>query len=245
MLSRLLLLRGSLVRAVLAHGRVVPQSSSFTSLALSRSPLLRASAAVAAVAGRRRNFFIQTYESPNDNAVKFVPDGKTLLESGHVEFDSALKATSSPLARRLFQIEGVRSVYVGPDFVSVTKNSELPWQTLKPQVFSALMNFFASGEPVLTEEAPPADTAIHPDDDEVVIQIKELLETRVRPGVQADGGDIEYKGFVDGVVLVKLKGASCRGCSSSSITLKNGIERMMMHYVPEVSAVMAVEDDEV
>jgi len=244
MLSRLLLLRGSLVRAVLAHGRVVPQSSSFTSLALSRSPLLRASAAVAVVAGRRRNFFIQTYESPNDNAVKFVPDGKTLLESGHVEFDSALKATSSPLARRLFQIEGVRSVYVGPDFVSVTKNSELPWQTLKPQVFSALMNFFASGEPVLTEEAPPADTAIHPDDDEVVIQIKELLETRVRPGVQADGGDIEYKGFVDGVVLVKLKGA-CRGCSSSSITLKNGIERMMMHYVPEVSAVMAVEDDEV
>jgi NFU1 iron-sulfur cluster scaffold homolog, mitochondrial len=189
--------------------------------------------------------FIQTFETPNENALKFVPEGTQILEPGNsVEYNNALSAYTSPLARKLFQIDGVQSVYLASEFVSVTKQPESSWHLLKPQVFSSLMNFFASGEPVLTQDAAVPDTAIQPEDDEVVIQIKELIETRVRPSVQVDGGDIEYKGFVDGVVLVKLKGA-CRGCSSSSITLKGGIERMMMHYIPEVSAVMAVEEDEV
>jgi len=201
-------------------------------------------APVAWGAAWRRSLFIQTVETPNKDALKFVPTDEKVMEAGSHEFNNMSQAYCSPLAKTLFRIEGVKSVFFGPDFISVNKEEDADWDMMKPFVFSAIMEFYASGEELFTGEQAPQDTAVHEDDDEVVVQIKEMLETRVRPAVQDDGGDIEYKGFVDGVVLVQLKGA-CKGCSSSSVTLKLGIEKMLMYYIPEVTAVMAVEDDDV
>lgn len=176
----------------------------------------------------------------------FLP-GRTVLPSGSVDFPSAREGLRSPLARKLFGINGVASVFFGTDFVTVRKAEDADWALLKPEVFGAIMDFFASGEPVVLEgEALERDdTALKPGDSELVARIKELLETRIRPAVAEDGGDIVFKGFNDttGVVTVKLMG-SCSGCPSSSITLKSGIENMLKHYIPEVTAVEEAEPDE-
>ena len=185
--------------------------------------------------------FIQTETTPNPDSVKFYP-GKTLLESGTRDFPDSRSSSCSPLAKRLFRIEGVKGVFFGSDFITVTKQADALWQVMKPDVYAAMMDFFASGQPLLTEEKPAGDTAILDEDTEVVRMIKELLDTRIRPSVQDDGGDIEYRGFKGGVVFLKLQG-SCTGCPSSSVTLKSGIQNMLMHYIPEVEGVQEVKDE--
>jgi len=171
-------------------------------------------------------------------------------ESNTAEFLDTRAALASPLALRLMGIEGVTHVFYGPDFVTVAKSSEYPWSVLKPEIYSILMEHFTSGTPLFRSDedranSGPQDLQILETDSDVVAQIKELLETRVRPAIMQDGGDIEYRGFEDesGVVKLRLKG-SCRGCSSSAVTLKTGIERMLMHYVPEVKEVEQVIDEE-
>jgi Fe-S cluster biogenesis protein NfuA len=192
--------------------------------------------------------FIQTETTPNDDSLKFIP-GVTVMGDGTAEFLDTRSALASPLAIRLMGIEGVKAVFYGPDFVTVSKDSENPWAVIKPEVYSILMEHFSAGMPLFRSQedrdaAGPQDTKILDTDSETVAMIKELLETRVRPAIMEDGGDIEYRGFNDeGFVTVKLKG-SCRGCSSSTVTLKSGIERMLMHYIPEVKGVEQVLDEE-
>merc|ERR1711916_399258 len=153
-------------------------------------------------------------------------------------------AAKSPLARALFMIDGVTGVFLSQEFVTVNKRADVPRTEVKPAAFETMMDFFASGRPVVEEgQAERKDTAIEEDDDEVVIMIKEIIDTHIRPSVAQDGGDVEYVGFEDGVVMVKMQG-SCSGCPSSGATLKGGIERMLMHYVPEVTNVVAVDDDD-
>ncbi|NXK12154.1 NFU1 protein, partial [Herpetotheres cachinnans] len=190
-----------------------------------------------------RSMFIQTQDTPNPNSLKFIP-GKEVLESRTMEFSTPAAAFCSPLARQLFKIEGVKSIFFGPDFITITKESEdLDWNLLKPDIYATIMDFFASGLPVVTDEAPRTDTGASEEDDEVVLMIKELLDTRIRPTVQEDGGDVIYKGFEDGIVQLKLQG-SCTSCPSSIITLKNGIQNMLQFYIPEVEGVEQVVDDD-
>ncbi|KAI0808928.1 scaffold protein Nfu/NifU N terminal-domain-containing protein [Irpex lacteus] len=192
--------------------------------------------------------FIQTETTPNDDSLKFIP-GVPVMEDGSAEFLDTRSALKSPLAIRLMGISGVRAVLYGPDFVTVSKDTETAWSVIKPEVYSILMEFFSSGQPLFRSDedrdaAGPQDTKILETDSETVAMIKELLETRVRPAIMEDGGDIEYRGFTDeGIVEVKLKG-SCRGCDSSTVTLKSGIERMLMHYIPEVKGVEQILDQE-
>jgi Fe-S cluster biogenesis protein NfuA len=183
--------------------------------------------------------FVQVEETPNTNALKFKPGVAVMGTQFPVtEYTSGREASASPLARKLFKIDGVKTLLLGNDFITVTKDEEDPWQLMKPDIFATIMDHFASGQPVYDPalEAKAADTAPAEEDDEVVAMIKELLDTRIRPAIQEDGGDVEYRGFIDGTVKLKLKG-SCRSCSSSTVTLKNGIEQMLMHYLPEVEAV--------
>jgi Fe-S cluster biogenesis protein NfuA len=152
----------------------------------------------------------------------------------------------SPLAKLLFHLdEGIKSIYLGYDFITVTKFAEAHWQHLQTPIFGAIMDFYATNQPALLEVPEITDTTILEDDDEVVAMIKELLESRIRPAVQEDGGDIKYVGFEEhtGIVTVKLAG-SCVGCPSSSVTLKNGVENMLMHYIPEVTAVISLEEED-
>lgn len=190
--------------------------------------------------------FIQTETTPNDDSLKFIPGVPVMGEGGSAEFVDTRSALASPLAIRLMGIQGVSTVFYGPDFITVSKDSENPWPTVKPEIYSILMEHFSSGQPLFRseedrEQAGPLDTRILDTDSETVAMIKELLETRVRPAIMEDGGDIEYRGFEEsnGMVKVKLKG-SCRGCDSSTVTLKTGIERMLMHYIPEVKGVEQV-----
>ncbi|XP_077417915.1 NFU1 iron-sulfur cluster scaffold homolog, mitochondrial [Vanacampus margaritifer] len=191
-----------------------------------------------------RSMFVQTQDTPNPNSLKFLP-GRVVLESGTMDFSSPREAYTSPLARQLFRIDGVKSVFLGPDFITITRaDKNIEWKVMKPDVFAAIMDFFTSGLPVVNEDAKPSeDTAPSDDDDEVVAMIKELLDTRIRPTVQEDGGDVVYRGFEDGVVKLKLQG-SCTTCPSSIITLKNGIQNMLQFYVPEVESVEQVKDEE-
>ncbi|KAL2092431.1 hypothetical protein ACEWY4_012229 [Coilia grayii] len=191
-----------------------------------------------------RNMFIQTQDTPNPNSVKFLP-GRVVLETGTMDFAGPRDAYCSPLARHLFRIDGVKGVFLGPDFITITKADEtLEWKVIKPDVFATIMDFFTTGLPVLNEEATQqADTAPSDDDDEVVAMIKELLDTRIRPTVQEDGGDVLYRGFEDGIVKLKLQG-SCTSCPSSIVTLKSGIQNMLQFYVPEVEGVEQVKDEE-
>ena len=188
--------------------------------------------------------FIQTESTPNDDSLKFIP-GVAVMSDGTAEFLDTRSALASPLAIRLLGIEGVNAAFYGPDFVTVSKENDVQWSVIKPEVYSILMEFFSSGQPLFRSEedranAGPQDTKILDTDSETVAMIKELLDTRIRPAIMEDGGDIEYRGFTDdGIVQVKLKG-SCRGCSSSAVTLKSGIERMLMHYIPEVKGVEQV-----
>lgn len=197
--------------------------------------------------------FIQTQSTPNLNSLKFLP-GRDVSPTQSFDFNSYREASrASPLAALLFGIEGVRSVYLGPDFLSINIEEGKDWNLIKPEVYAVVMDFYASGKPVISEAAagdagatPVSSTTILPTDSEVVAMIKELIETRIRPAVQEDGGDIDYKSFDEttGKVLVQMQG-SCKGCSSSAITLKNGIENMLMHYVPEVKCVEEFVDEEV
>lgn len=181
--------------------------------------------------------FIQTEPTPNPDTLKFIP-GQPVIESGQpVELTTAEAADqTSPLARRLFAVEGVSGVFLGSDFVTVTRSGGRDWRILKPLLLGAIMDHFTSGEPVLSAGAEIADEI---DDDDVVGQIRELIDTRVRPMVARDGGDIVFKEFRDGIVYLNMKG-SCSGCPSSTMTLKNGIENLLKHFVPEVMSVQSV-----
>ncbi|XP_012252865.2 NFU1 iron-sulfur cluster scaffold homolog, mitochondrial-like [Athalia rosae] len=192
---------------------------------------------------QKRNMFIQTQDTPNPNSLKFIP-GVPVLEPGQtLDFPTGTDAYCSPLAKMLFRIEGVKSIFFGSDFITVTKlDDEVDWKILKPEVFATIMDFFASGLPILTEAQPSSDTKINEDDDETVQMIKELLDTKIRPTVQEDGGDIVYMGFVNGIVKLKMQG-SCSSCPSSVVTLKNGVQNMMQFYIPEVLGVEQIEDD--
>ena len=181
--------------------------------------------------------YIQTEQTPNPATQKFLP-GRAVLEQGTADFPNVESTAKSPLARRLFEVEGVAGVFLGSDFVTVTKTPEKDWMVLKPLVLHALMDHFVSGAPIV-EEGAEAPAAAGEEDSEIVAQIKELLETRVRPAVAADGGDITFEGFENGVVYLNMRG-SCAGCPSSTMTLKAGIENMLRHYIPEVTEVRPV-----
>ena len=182
--------------------------------------------------------FIQTEGTPNPATLKFLP-GKSVVGAGTANFADASDAGRSPLATRLFAIEGVAGVFLGSDFVTVTKSDDRDWDVMRPQILGGIMEHYQSGRPVLEDDAGASDEA-EGDDDPIVKQIKELIDTRVRPAVAQDGGDIVFKGFEGGVVSLHMQGA-CAGCPSSTATLKHGIENMLRHYVPEVQEVRAVE----
>lgn len=197
----------------------------------------------------RRTMFVDAETTPNPQSMKFITGKEVLSE----EFGTGMyfqrgarsgvsDTSSSPLAKRLFTVSGIKGVFLAKDFITVTKNNEESWAALKPQIFSHILDFYSEGLPVIEKISQEvSDTTILDTDDEVVATIKELIETRVRPAVQEDGGDIFYRGFdpVDGIVKVQLAG-SCVGCPSSSVTLRNGVEKMLMHYVPEVKGIMDV-----
>jgi Fe-S cluster biogenesis protein NfuA len=183
--------------------------------------------------------FIQTEATPNPATLKFIP-GKSVLADGTADFTDKGEALASPLASRLFDINGVRGVFLGSDFISVTKGEE-EWQHLKPMILGAIMEHFMSGAPVVAETAndDTGVTSYDPKDEAIVATIKELLETRVRPAVAQDGGDITFSAFRDGVVYLHMRGA-CSGCPSSTATLRHGIENLLRHFCPEVQQVQAV-----
>jgi Fe-S cluster biogenesis protein NfuA len=182
--------------------------------------------------------FIQTEPTPNPSTLKFVP-GKQVLENGVHDFRTADEATSSPLAARLFEVDGVAGVFLGNDFISVTKG-DLDWNLLKPAVMGVIMEHFMSGAPVMEGDAKGdnANEIFDEADRDTVDTIKQLLEEKVRPAVAQDGGDIVFHAFKDGIVYLHMRGA-CSGCPSSTATLKNGIENLLKHFVPEVKEVQA------
>jgi Fe-S cluster biogenesis protein NfuA len=177
--------------------------------------------------------FIQTEATPNPATLKFIP-GRDVLGSGTMEFLNRADAARSPLAERLFGVQGVTGVFYGSDFVTVTKD-DTDWQHLKPAVLGAIMEHYMSGEPLLGDgaEQAGADEFFNEADTETVEIIKDLIETRVRPAVANDGGDITFRGFKEGIVYLDMKG-SCAGCPSSTATLKHGIQNLLKHFVPEV-----------
>ena len=182
--------------------------------------------------------FIQTEQTPNPATLKFLP-GRDVMGQGTADFPAREAASESPLAARLFAVDGVDGVFLGGDFIAVTKDASVDWQTLKPLVLGSIMEHFTAGEPVLNATARSGDGS-EGEDDEVVVQIRELLDTRVRPAVAQDGGDIVFKAYEDGVVYLRMQGA-CSGCPSSTATLKIGIENLLKHYIPEVREVRATE----
>jgi Fe-S cluster biogenesis protein NfuA len=182
--------------------------------------------------------FIQTETTPNPATMMFLP-GEPVMPSGTANYTDAAQGAGSPLARRLFAVEGVVGVFLGSDFVTVTKTAGHSWDVLKPMVLGAIMDHYTSGEPV-TEASTAAESASGAGDDAIVQQIKELIETRVRPAVAQDGGDIVFRGFENGIVYLHMQG-SCSGCPSSTATLKHGIENMLRYYVPEVHEVRPVD----
>ena len=182
--------------------------------------------------------FIQTEPTPNPASLKFLP-GRAVMGEGTANFTDAASATRSPLAERLFSLSGVTGVFLGTDFISVSKAEDVEWFELKPAVLGVIMEHFTSGRPVVLGDAAALEGAADDEEDEVVQQIKELLDTRVRPAVAQDGGDIIFHRYEDGVVYLHMQG-SCSGCPSSTATLKAGIENMLRHYVPEVVEVRSV-----
>ncbi|MDE1149003.1 MAG: NifU family protein [Azospirillaceae bacterium] len=181
--------------------------------------------------------FIQTEDTPNPATLKFIP-GREVLARGTADFADKGAAERSPLAQALFDVDGVERVFLGGDFVTITKGGNQDWFTLKPQILGRIMEHFAAERPVLLDEAEDGHSAGEGEDAEIVAQIKELLDTRVRPAVAQDGGDITFHGFEKGVVYLHMKG-SCAGCPSSTATLKSGIENMLRYYIPEVVEVRA------
>lgn len=188
-----------------------------------------------------RNMFIQTQETPNPDSLKFLP-GKDVLGKGNtMDFPTITAAQSSPLAKLLFRVEGVKSVFFGGDFITISKAEDAEWAILKAELFAVIMDFFASGLPIVSKSAQlnSSDTEILEEDDEIVVMIKELLDTRIRPTVHEDGGDIIFMGYSDGIVKLKMQG-SCSSCPSSIVTLKNGVQNMLQFYIPEVVSVEQV-----
>lgn len=184
--------------------------------------------------------FIETEGTPNPATLKFLP-GRDVMGLATADFASPATAERSPLASALFTLPGVARVFLGGDFITVTKTDGVDWPTLKPQVLGAIMEHYVAGRPVVEgEDAGLDEEDVDPADQEIVDQIKELLDTRVRPAVAGDGGDIVFRGYREGIVQLYLQGA-CSGCPSSRATLKHGIENMLRHYVPEVVAVEQVE----
>lgn len=184
--------------------------------------------------------FIQTEATPNPATLKFIP-GKPVLPGSTRDYRSAEEATESPLAERLFSVKGVSGVFLGQDFVTVTKKDG-EWQHLKPAILGLIMEHYLADAPVLSKPAigdQPSEEDFDEADKEIVSTIKELLDTRVRPAVAQDGGDITFQGYHDGVVFLNMKG-SCSGCPSSTATLKHGIENLLRHFIPEVTEVRPV-----
>ena len=183
--------------------------------------------------------FIQTESTPNPATLKFLP-GQTVLDAGTADFPSPEAGAASPLAARIFAVGDVTGVFFGNDFVTVTKAEAVEWDHLKPAILGAIMEHYQSGQPAMAEGSAAAGHAAHdgPDGD-IVNQIKELLDTRVRPAVAQDGGDITFHGFDRGIVYLHMQGA-CAGCPSSTMTLKMGIENLLRHYIPEVVEVRPV-----
>ena len=186
--------------------------------------------------------FIQTEQTPNPQTLKFLP-GKVVMDEGTAFFQNIDKASNSPLAKKLFDVDGVTGVFFGSDFITVTKNDSLDWQVMKPLILGAIMDHFNSGEPTInneTNDKGEKSLLENSEDSDIVKQIKELLDTRVRPAVAMDGGDIVYDNFENGIVYLHMQGA-CSGCPSSTATLKMGIENMLKHYIPEVKEVRPVD----
>ncbi|KAJ2520131.1 hypothetical protein H4217_002237 [Coemansia sp. RSA 1939] len=218
---------------------------------------------------QRRSMFIQTATTPNEDALQFIPgvpvlgseNGGDSKSSGNdrsssssmrtLEFTSPREGLKSPLATRLFAIDGVRGVMFGSDFVTVRKDSDSPWQLMKPDIYAAIMDHFSSGKPLVRPDSGDAHSSASKDsmdisehDSDTVAEIKELLESRIRPSIQEDGGDLDFVSFNEGtgVVKIRLRGA-CRGCASSTVTLKHGVEGMLSYYIPEVTGVEEVSDE--
>ncbi|MEO1103479.1 MAG: NifU family protein [Devosia sp.] len=185
--------------------------------------------------------FIQTEPTPNPETLKFLP-GQTVLESGMVDFRAEDEAAGSPLAQRIFAVDGVTGVFLGYDFVSVTRDGT-PWEHLKPAILGAIMEHYLSGDPVIEGEAadvePVAEEDFDQKDAHTVAMIKEILDERVRPAVAGDGGDIIFRSYRDGIVHLAMRGA-CAGCPSSTMTLQMGIQNLLRHFVPEVQEVRPV-----
>lgn len=185
--------------------------------------------------------FIQTEPTPNPATLKFLP-GLAVMERGTLDITDPDGAKRSPLAKSLFVVDGVAGVFLGADFIAVTKTDERDWATMKPMVLGAIMEHYTSGAPVVEEGAAEAaeEASTGEDDDEIVVRIKELLDTRVRPAVAQDGGDIVFRRFEDGIVFLHMQGA-CSGCPSSTATLKMGIENLLKHFIPEVREVRPID----
>ncbi len=186
--------------------------------------------------------FIQTEQTPNPQTLKFLP-GKVVMEDRTAFYQNIDEAKESPFAIRLFGVDGVEGVFFGSDFITITKNSNYDWQVLKPSILGGIIDHFNSGDKTVEiSNSQESEKSLEKteDDSEIVKQIKELLDTRVRPAVAMDGGDIIYNDFEDGVVYLKMQGA-CSGCPSSTATLKMGIENMLKHYIPEVQEVRPVD----
>ena len=185
--------------------------------------------------------FIQTEQTPNPQTLKFLP-GKVVMDEGTAFFQKPEDAHNSPFAKRLFDVDGVKGVFFGSDFITITKNSSTDWQVMKPLVLGSIMDHYNSNEETIITNKKEENMSLRTseDDTETVKQIKELLDTRVRPAVAMDGGDIIYDSFKDGIVYLHMQGA-CSGCPSSTATLKMGIENMLKHYVPEVQEVRPVD----
>ena len=184
--------------------------------------------------------FIQTEPTPNPATLKFIP-GRPVLGDGSVDYRDKGEAAGSPLAVRLFEVGGVTGVFLGSDFISVTKAESEEWQHLKPALLGAIMDHYLSGAPALagSRDGEAADEDYDPEDEDTVKTIKELLDTRVRPAVANDGGDIVFHGYKDGVVFLHMRGA-CAGCPSSTATLRHGIENLLRHFCPDVQEVRPV-----
>ena len=183
--------------------------------------------------------FIQTEETPNPATLKFLP-GQTILDMGTANFSEGENVEGSPLAKKLFDVEGVTGVFLGSDFITITKNKDFLWEHIKPALLGTIMDFLQSGEEILNETSRDPSHEIHDGpDSEIVKKITDLLDTRVRPAVAQDGGDITFQSFEEGIVYLHMQGA-CAGCPSSTMTLKMGIENLLRHYIPEVTEVRPV-----
>ena len=186
--------------------------------------------------------FSQTEPTPNPLTLKFLP-GRVVMDNGTIFFQNKNDTTASPLAKVLFDIEGVSGVFFGSDFITITKEKDIDWQVIKPIILGSIMDHYNSGKEILINDDQKIENKedkVAPKDKEIVKQIKELLDTRVRPAVAMDGGDITFQKYDDGIVYLYMQGA-CSGCPSSTATLKMGIENMLKHYIPEVSEVRPVD----